>query len=198
MTTFLIRYSGALPSGERWSTGVHVSGSAALSDVVTDAVTAATALWLDLVTHYTAATTLDTATVYELDPGTGKSVSRDEASMSHAGTASGSPLPQEVAVVASLRTATTGPAGRGRLYLPPPAVSDTTAAGRLSTTARDDLASGVASALSSLLGNALTPVLYSTGNTDRPIHLVDVGDVFDAQRRRRDKLVESRQVEPVS
>lgn len=198
MTTFLVRYSGLLASGEHWSTGVHVSGSGSASDVVSAATTAAAALWTDVGGAYPTATTLDLVTVYELDDSTGKAVSRDEATLTHAGTDVGKPMPQEVAVVASLRTSAVGPKGRGRLYLPGPSATALTTSGRLDSTVQGNFATGVAGMLSSLLGAAFTPILFTPGQPNRPIGVIDIGDVFDSQRRRRDKLVESRVAEPVT
>jgi hypothetical protein len=106
-------------------------------------------------------------------------------------------LPQEVAEVASLRTAGVGPAYRGRMYLPPVLATAVLTTGRLDSLAAGDLSSSVAAALGESLGLLFTPVLASIGRADRPITSVDVGDVFDAQRRRRDKLLELRISNPV-
>lgn len=83
-------------------------------------------------------------------------------------------------------------AGRGRFYLPPLAVS-TVADGRLSSTAQGTVSSAVEAFLTSLGGASLTPVVRGRStHTSTPITRYDVGDVFDTQRRRRDKLIETR------
>lgn len=116
-----------------------------------------------------------------------------------AGTGGGNQLPQEVAVVASLRTALASRRGRGRMYLPAPAYGALTSASRLDTTIRDD----IAQAMSTYLDTDVTTGLFScvasaTGTLLSTVLEVRVGDVFDSQRRRRDSLIESYKVEQVS
>ena len=199
MATYYARLEGALPGGERWATGHHFTGAGTVGDVLTDAVTSAGLLWNGngstipgLITHYTAATTLTSVVVYELDESSGKASARAEQGVTHVGTGTGSPLPQEVAVCATLRTATPGPRGRGRSFLPPPVVADVLATGRLDSLAAGDFAESLAGYLSNMVASSWSPVLFTPGIPSRDIITVDVGDVFDAQRRRRDKLVETR------
>ncbi len=198
MTLFYARFSGALPSGEIWNSGIHVSGIDTLADVLTAAGDAASAWWEGsgptdgYNTIVNAATTLDDIVVYQLDGSTHKATARAEAAGPGAGTGSGSCLPQEVAVCATLRAAAPGPAGRGRMYLPSPLVSTILASSRLDATIQAQIAQNIADMIVSFQGNALTPVISSVGRADRTIISVDVGDVYDVQRRRRDKLVETR------
>lgn len=108
-----------------------------------------------------------------------------------AATGGGNPLPHEVAVVASLKSATYGRRGRGRIYLPPPAYGALTTTGRLDSTIRANMASQVATYLDFTPTNNLESVVASNADSDfKSIVTVEVGDVFDAQRRRRDQLVE--------
>jgi hypothetical protein len=199
MATFLARVIGNLPSGETWTTGVHASGTGSLSAFLTAAGNFVDTLWngdggsaTGLITDVPAGVGATSLVVYQLDDSTGKATARAEASLTLAGSDTGSPLPQEVAVVASLRTATPGPSGRGRMYLPPLGVNKCTTVGRVDAAAQANLAASVAAALGELNSGGFDPILFTPNTADRVITSVDVGDVFDAQRRRRDKLVETR------
>jgi hypothetical protein len=197
MSIYYVRFSGPLPSSEIWTAGVHLSGGGDVDEVITVAQDMADELWgattADPIrSYYPSSVQLTTIVAYELSSGTGRAIARAEASASHVGANVGVPLPQEVAVCCSLRTAQPGPGGRGRFYLPGPAVSTVTALGRLDSTTRDGIADSVAAMLGVAVAAAHPPVLFTPGVPDREILSVDVGDVFDAQRRRRDALVESR------
>jgi hypothetical protein len=205
MAIFLVRLEGALPSGETWNTGQHFSGGGDVSAVLDAVLTSADILWNGdggtingLAGYYPSTITLATAVAYELNPATDKATDRDQTGLGFSGTALDDPLPQEVAVVASLRSGLPGPSGRGRAYLPGPTVASVTATGRLDGVARNDFAKAVAGYLTAMHTNLYLPVLHKHGSVDRTIISVDVGDVFDAQRRRRDKLIESRHSEPVT
>lgn len=103
-------------------------------------------------------------------------------------------LPAQCAVVVSLRTATPGARGRGRLYLPSPAADQTTVTGRLLTAARDLLAEGMANFFDGWNADASTMpvgVASSVGGFVTTVTSIQVGDVIDTQRRRRDTLPES-------
>lgn len=197
MAVYYVRFGGPLPGGEVWNTGVHLQGSSSVDSVALVGADMAAELWgagggAPIGALYPSSIQLTSVVAYDLDLGTGKAQARGEEGVSHVGTNVGVPLPQEVAVCATLRTALPGPAGRGRMYLPGPAVTEVEATGRLDAATAQAFADQVAAALSIAVAAGLTPVLYSFGRPEREITLVDVGDVFDAQRRRRDKLVEAR------
>ena len=197
MSVYLVRFAGALPGGEVWSSGVHLGGAGDVNDVISVASDMSDALWgatgADAVrAYYPSSVTLTSIVVYELSTSTGKATARAEATASHVGSAVGVPLPQEVAVCCTLRSVQPGPSGRGRMYLPSPVTDSVTAGARLDSTTRDGFANAVADALGVAVAASHPPILFSPGNADREIVSVDVGDVFDAQRRRRDKLVEAR------
>jgi len=197
MSIYYVRFSGALPGGETWNTGVHLAGAGDVDEVIALGVDMSDELWGATTSdpvraYYPSSVTLTTVVAYELSPVTGKATSRREATTSHVGANVGVPLPQEVAVCCTLRTITPGPGGRGRMYLPGPATSTVTALGRLDSTTRDGIADSVAACLGVAVAGGHPPVLFTPSTPDREIVSVDVGDVFDAQRRRRDKLVEVR------
>lgn len=199
MSTFYVRMSGALPGGEQWNSGYHVTGTDGIATLITDAVAGAAILWSGdggptpgIASHYTSTTGLSSVVAYHLDESDGKAIERGEGIPSHVGGGSGSPLPQEVAVCISLRTLVPGPRGRGRAYMPAPIVGDVLATGRFDSLACGDFATSYAAMLQYMASQGWTACLFTPGQASRDITSVDVGDVFDAQRRRRDKLVEVR------
>lgn len=114
------------------------------------------------------------------------------------GTGAGNMFPHEVAVCVSLKTATAGRSGRGRLYLPPPRVGTGSAVGRLNGSTPSEWAAILAGFLTNDPDNDLTSIVASkTTNALHPVTEVGIGDVFDSQRRRRNELVEIRSTFPV-
>jgi len=194
MTTFRHVAKGSYP-GEAWSFTMHTSGTIALTAAQAAWNAAIQAFWtgqLDALVH-TAVSVTEVSTA-SLDPGTGKQVSRLADDVSLPGVATTGLMPPQVTAVASLRTATATRAGRGRFYMPPFDKGTVTAAtGRLSAGSVTVAVSAVDALMTSLIADSLTPVIYHrTSFTTTNITQFDVGDVFDTQRRRRDKLVEAR------
>lgn len=113
------------------------------------------------------------------------------------GQVNGAMLPPQVAVVASLRTPQVGPSGRGRIFLPAPAIATTTAGGVLTPTARGNMATAVGTWLEdSALNNGtkaipcIVPRAQSAPSAYSVIQAVRVGSVYDTQRRRRRSVPE--------
>lgn len=193
MTVYIHRLDGTTP-GEAFSTTLHTESN---NDITSShaAWNAAVNLWLSTAVLLLYATTTEFTTIStaSLDNITGKQVNRAESSLGPVpGTATGSMLPPQCAVVVSTRSAIATRGGRGRMFWPAPAAS-TLNAGRFDLTARSTLATAAGSALDSLITAGETPVIWSRAKlATTPINAVDVGDVFDTQRRRRDKLIEVR------
>jgi hypothetical protein len=123
---------------------------------------------------------------------TGQQQSLRETDVSHAGTAAGSALPGDVAIVVSLRTALANRSGRGRFYLPQPAATTLAADGKLATASQDQLANAAEFAYSNS-NNTVIPVVYSrTKRQTQAINTFNVGNLFDTQRRRENALTEIR------
>ncbi len=172
MTLFYVRAQGTLPSGEQWNSGLHVTGTPAVDDVATAATDAVTAFWSGAgpTSGYSTlvgiGTSLDAIVVYQLD--------------------------------GSIRGGTRFTYGSGGGRYAPYVLSQLTGAYRDVPDFLDSLQAfqpqqhRVADMIVSFAGAALTAVISSKGRADRAITGVDVGDVFDAQRRRRDKIVEVR------
>lgn len=115
-------------------------------------------------------------------------------------------LPNQCAVVLSLRTATPGPRGRGRIFLPALAAAPN-GAGRLDPATRDGilaqsatLVAGLREAVETNTASDLWSLVVASGAGQGLLSRVNslrVGDVIDTQRRRRDALVESYSSVPV-
>jgi hypothetical protein len=78
------------------------------------------------------------------------------------------------------------------MYMPVMTVTQVVA-GRLVVADQTRIATAAQKALQSLATAGYIPIIYHrTTRTFDPIVSVDVGDVWDTQRRRRDKLIETR------
>jgi hypothetical protein len=109
-------------------------------------------------------------------------------------------MPPQTSVVVSLRTDTAGGRGRGRLYWPALGALITTSTLRWSETQRTAFLteaktylSAMATALNTAFGeDTAVPVVWSRAAQARPyVTSIQLGNVLDTQRRRRDGMVES-------
>lgn len=146
---------------------------------------------------FSAGTILNNVQTRVIDDVSGGVVSTASAAYSRAGTGAGNSLPPEVSVCVSLRTDRAGASYRGRVYLPAPIVGNNTSTGRLDTTAQTTLTTQIANAFIAMNADvtytsAQVVVRSRLHQTSREVQSIDIGDVFDAQRRRRNSLVESR------
>lgn len=136
---------------------------------------------------------MDLVITGQIDQATGTQTQRRETPQSLDGTAAGSPLPADVALVLSLRTNLANRRGRGRFYLPQPAVSQVTATGRVVPATVTNIVAAAQAAWAGYNLAASRPVVYSrTGRTIENITTYDVGDLFDTQRRRENALTQVR------
>lgn len=109
-----------------------------------------------------------------------------------------SPHPYQTSIVASLRTATPGASGRGRLYFPATGVTVQSANLRVGTGFPNSFGLGVKTYLSAINGaiaatlTGVSLVVWSRAtNQLHTVTGINVGDVLDTQRRRRDTLIEN-------
>lgn len=197
MTVYNNVISGTWP-GETWSFTIHsekVGGS--LSAAATAWATACAVFWTTggaagiapYVPSSVASVEVSTAS---LDPITGKQVGRTIAAFAHPGTSASEELPPQCAVVGSMRTTLATRAGRGRFYMPPMA-ANVLNAGLVDSTIQTEIATVIKEFLQSLATSTYPAVIYHRASrlTDAVVSC-DVGNVFDTQRRRRSKLVETR------
>jgi len=195
MTTYRLTALGTLP-GEVFNFGLHVTGAAGSAGAAQTAWAAAlTSAWTDAVdgwnTLFSASVEIVACRASELDPLTGKQIDAAEGVLALVGTNAGQQLPNEVACAVTTRCASITRKNRGRFFLPPPAVGELSG-GRFTGAFTSRTANAAAILVNSLQGAAFNPVIHHPDQTTNLITEVDVGDVPDAQRRRRDKLVEVR------
>lgn len=192
MALFRHTVKGVFP-GEVWTFGIHTLGSVTVDAAQSAWAAAVDAFWsTELAAIYCDDVVIQSVVTAELSQPTGRQITRRETQVSHPGTSTAACLPFQCAPVVSLRTALATRAGRGRFYAPSPAV-DQQAAGKLITTAQSALLNSTVAMFTALTGAGLSGVLYSRSTTQtQEITSVDVGDVIDTQRRRRNKLIENR------
>lgn len=198
MTDYINVARGAT-TGEIWSMTLHTQKAGGNLAAAQAAWAAALAvLWdgtggTDSIGQYcSTGTTLTVASTAELDALTGKQLGRVESALALTGTSVGEGVPPQLSVVCSLRTALATRAGRGRFYLPPFTTTEVTAA-RLDGAIQAIVATACQKFLQSLNTATYVPCVYHrTTRTHDNITTIDVGNVFDTQRRRRNKLIETR------
>lgn len=115
------------------------------------------------------------------------------------GTGTTSTLPYQSSLVASLRTAGFGGSSRGRLYWPATGVPLTASTFRVSSSNVTSALAGVKTYLTSvttaleatLVNDCHLAVWSRTNNSTQWVNSIQMGDVIDTQRRRRDSLPEA-------
>lgn len=192
MALFRHRVVGSSP-GEQWSFTLHTTGTG--TDATANATWSAAvgAMWTgQLDTLVTGELSVVERTTTLINEATEGQISRTSDPTELPGAAVEEMIPYQVALVISLHTGLANRHGRGRFYLPPLTVG-AVASGRLSAAAQATVAGAVESLFLELSSGGLTPVVRDrTGHVSTNVDLASVGDVFDTQRRRRNKLIENR------
>jgi hypothetical protein len=192
--------SGTFASGRPWSFRQHFNSAAVVATVNADWAAQVVAAWTDgahgLQTLYPTTTVLTVARTYSLfltlgPPIKVKAAAAVEADFSHAGTSANDGLPDQDAIVVSLRTAGVGVNNRGRTFLP--ACDETIVVGdRLGnteatrvTTAMTALRAGMAAAgHTQVVFNDHPTVLDPVTATTKPITSCKTDRTIRTQRRR--------------
>lgn len=155
-------------------------------------------LWISWRSHVFASCAVTDRELQTIDLATGKvtgvlplNLPTDPAGNNSAG----QPLPPQCSIVMSLRTSGAGRSQRGRFYLPGLGTSQVSSTGRLISTERaafvDPFKTYVDAMMAAITDLHLSVYSRKLGSGDDVLK-VDMGDVIDTQRRRRNKLSESR------
>ena len=191
MALYRLVASGTTP-GETFTFTMHATGTISTGDAATafgDALTACWAAGMDDVTPPEVDLTL--ASAASINEATDGQITRVEVVLALTGVAATEMLPFQVATVISLLTASATRHGRGRFYLPPLAAG-TLADGRVSGAAITSIDAAWTAFFDSLNTDGLTMVVRDrTNHVSTAVTSARVGDVFDTQRRRRNKLTET-------
>jgi len=199
MSIYRTTVFGRFVSNEIFNWTWHTTGVTGMASAVAIAMgDAVTLMWQgpptpgsSLQQLYDAGTNVDGVRSTELDS-LGKGVAQAQVDLTLLGTGVDEPLPPQIAIVVSHRTAVPTRAGRGRIFLPAPMVSTITDQ-RLQATPRAQVLAAAKAALDHLNTAGFPVVVYHRNdNTSDPITSIDVGDVLDTQRRRRNQLAEVR------
>lgn len=191
MALYRHRLEGTFP-GESWSFGIHTDSTLSVAAAQSAFMTGITNMWVEWGPLLAADVEAVRATTVELDPVTGKQLTGVEDTRSDVGTSAAECLPFQCAPVISLRTLFLSRAGRGRFYAPSLAV-DQVDAGRMSSAAQTALADGAKALTDGLTaGGGIVVIYHRIGGGTTQVVSLDVGDVIDTQRRRRNKLIEAR------
>jgi len=127
MTLYVCTAGGSFVSGRQWTIRQKFSSSALLATVQSDWAAQIVAAWTNgtygLQGLYPTTTILQKATTYQMALTLGPPIKEVAAfaatsAFSHAGVSANDGLPDQDAVLVSLRTAGIGPNNRGRTYLP--------------------------------------------------------------------------------
>lgn len=198
MPLYRNRYSGVCASGDIFVFTWWADSSADLATVSSAAVTWAEDAWngigtgTGLAPFMTAGVILNEVTTGLVDVATGRQSQLAEATVNLPGTAADPAMPADVAIVVSLRTNLANRSGRGRFYLPQPAAATLTADGRFAPSQQAAAVEAVRGAFAAFSATG-TPVVYSrTMRATQPVVRLDIGDLFDTQRRRENALTEVR------
>lgn len=212
MTHIKVIWKGTMPGGESWSVSaayipigvVTVPQPQAAMNAAATAIANA-GLPADILSMLSSACTL-TDVRLEQRTATGRleAVGAGARATAQPGT-SGANKPFQVSAVISLRTAVPGRRGRGRMYWPALGIPITTSGLRVQQTDIDAKLAAVKGLLVSTGGRLQTAfgdiphvlAVYSkVGAMETEVNALEMGDVLDVQRRRRDKAVENRTTTP--
>lgn len=206
---YVLRMGGVAFTSEEWSTGIRVQGlglwQSTLPNMHIVAVTQlsgiaaiCSTLWSGTDSVGTTRHSLDYVTFNPVGVDGKQDPVLDTVRFDFTTPATGlnTTSPPQVAIVATLRTAASrGRAHAGRMYLPG-LDSAIGTDGSMSATVRDRVGIRVAAfirdinAVTGGAGNAFVASTFSNLGGHRPITSVQVGDVYDTQRRRRNSLAD--------
>jgi len=196
MTVYKHAFTGTLPAGDVFSFGWHDSNSIGLGASHTLATAWINDLWSGVLLTPGIGTVMEPGvvvtkvTTYALDalvPYHTTAIAATDLALP--GGSAADSLPQDLAVVVSMRTATPGRRGRGRIYLPAPNTTVLTAVGEFSAAGQTLFNNALHAAWNDANVGGVVPVIFSrlTGAIT-PVTNFGIGTVFDHQVRRVNKV----------
>lgn len=200
MAIYRLTQQGHLLNGEIWNSTMHINhtgGDGAA--LLTTCLEAVTLLWQGPPTpansiQQLVPTTIgvDELVLDELN-GIGRNVEQHRSALVLAGTNANDVLPYQVSVAYSTRTALPTRAGRGRGFLPAFAVTECVG-GLFPSAGQGQVVRAVKAMIDHInLATSFGVIVYhKAANSGTFVESVDVGNVFDTQRRRRNQITEVR------
>lgn len=184
---------GPQAAGDQWTSGFYsdqddanISNAHTAWTAAVEAIFGADALG----ELYPTTTAVREVITYAIDPATGKATGVRRGSVNLNGTIAGGlqPSPRDCLVI-GLRTSVPGQGGRGRMYLPAPALANLTATGLVSDATRTAAAAAIGLGVAEMVAGGMTPGLWKAGaSTVLPFVSATVGQVLGTQRRRSNKI----------
>ena len=200
MTFFLHKASGTFDDGGFWSFGATTSGSISEAAAETAWGGAVAAFFGDanVATYYSTGTVL-TSTSTSTASATFKQTTKTYTTHAVPGTSANAQLPTVLGVVMSRYTANANKTGRGRIFLPAPAVDvlGTGLTGHLDATVGDNIKAAIDTLYTSLTTAGLTEILYTHETTREGTAQYTTSQVIrrevqgkiHVQKRRSDKII---------
>lgn len=191
--TIYLVIGGNLPGGEQWQCGFHAYGTPDgptqqnLQAAADGAIPKVQAFWASSGIGGTtcAGYTLNRITAYRIPANATKASQVATAVFTPLAGSGSQKLPNQCAVVASLRTGNPGRKGKGRFYLPVPGL--TLGDWQMSAAVTTDIATSCRNLVQGLASvDAIGPIYGGTSGS--PVNAVVVDSVVDTQRRRRNSL----------
>ncbi len=199
MTLYYHRFQGKCAAGDIFNYGWHVDSVRALAAAHGAAVVWNDTLWNGSVAgngykdHCSVDVAMQAVTTTEINVADGKQLAQLATGQAIAGVMASNANPADVALLVSLRSALPQRTGRGRFYLPQPAIGNETTTGRVAADLINDVMANLTAAWGAYNTAVDRPVIYSTQfRVTRPIVGFNIPDLYATQRRRENKTSVSR------
>jgi len=201
MANYLLVAGGTLAGGQPWSIRAYASGSGTEGATQAAWDSAFNAFWTNA--SWIALLPTTTAWTYSYTSTMSSNFHQTTATRNThnvVGTSAGAPLPPQVCLVATLRTALANRAGRGRWYLPAPSATGLAATGNAYTPAAMTAVAGALNAMGTAISTSFQLQILHRNATKSGLAAMSLTGVTTAdasnkpaiQRRRGDKVVPAR------